>query len=485
MKNITWLIVLGLVGFSVYFSGIEIPYYADDFQFVYDSPSSKILYYFSHNNPVNGFYRPIQASFLAIIQTYFGLNTLPIHLTQIILHIMFSWLIFVFMLRLGFSRLQAILGSAFMLLSPANVHAVLSNDTLSQITGTLFGCISLGLLWCSLFDTKDDGHNSYYMLSISAYILSLMSKESSISFFPLLFGIIFISNLKTSNRLFSKTSIKFSPYLIVTALYLIVRSFIVGVQPSFGPENYNFHIGMNIIKNIAMFFFGALVPTSSVTTFAAFNNGEYVAFAGIVMAFLVFFVFTVHGLWRANRPHITLLLAIFAGISLFPMALMNHVSELYVYNCMPFIAILVGVGLGKQLEENRTPVRRSIVTTVICVLFVSHIIAVQSKAHLMKNNGERASMLLDQIEPYLAGISNDKNLLLLNPADGQIEYSIFLMKGFNVLGSGGDYRIKQLSGRNDLTTKIVEASDIERVKSKADILLLNKETVQLYQRGSE
>jgi len=97
------LVALSLIVLFVYLPQLPIPYYEDDFAFVFNSPSSKVSDFFFHNAAHNRFYRPIEASLLAIIQTYFGTNTWPIHITQIAMHILLCLLIFLSMVRLGFS----------------------------------------------------------------------------------------------------------------------------------------------------------------------------------------------------------------------------------------------------------------------------------------------------------------------------------------------------------------------------------------------
>ncbi|MBI4087762.1 hypothetical protein HY418_00020, partial [Candidatus Kaiserbacteria bacterium] len=131
--------------FAVYGSGLAIPHYGDDFAVVLDSPASKIFYFFYNAHP-SGWYRPTEASFHAAAQTLFGPSTVPIHAASILSHALLSWLVYILMMRLGFRKPQALLGASFMLFSQANVHPVLSNDTLAQVWSALFGFLSIWLL---------------------------------------------------------------------------------------------------------------------------------------------------------------------------------------------------------------------------------------------------------------------------------------------------------------------------------------------------
>ena len=499
MKSIFWLFSLGIIGFLLYFYGLDGQYYMDDFGLVFEPLNSNPFYYFIHKKYDNDiFYRPLENLFLALVQKYFGLNTIPLHLTQLSIHILFSWVIFFVIGRLGFSKFQAMLGSLFMIVSQTNVVPVLSNDTLSQVGGTFFGCISVWLLYSCFLNskTRKPGFKKTInyqtkVFSILAFIISLLFKESSVSFIPLLLVIIILINLeiKNYNLLIKKTIFEISPYLIVTVLYIIIRLLIGASLPNFDsnsnlPSHYKYQISINIIKNIVMFLFAALIPTSSVTTFTAFKNREYVNFCIIVITSFLFLALIAYGLWRSNRRGTISVLVVFAIINFFPMAMMNQVSEHQLYNSIPFISILVGIGLGKQLELSKVSwAKQGLVAALVGLLFVSNATAVPTKALFMKENGERATMLLIQIQPYVYKLPKNGKLLLLNPPSNQVEYSVFLLKGFNVLREDGLQRIKKVSGRNDLMMKIIEISDVEQFKNTNNslILSLNRETVQIYQ----
>jgi hypothetical protein len=495
MKVIAWLLTLGLIGFAIYLPGIGIPYYEDDLQFIFDPTPPSFLYYFSHKNPQVGFYRPIEATTLSFIQYYFALNTAPIHIILITLHISLSSLIFFTILKLGYSYIHAIIGSLFMVVSQANAFAVLSNDTLSQVNGTLFGCISLFFLYMfygnrelvknRVWDIKRSG---YYIISVFAFGVSLLSKESSISFFPLLLAIIATNNLKIKgNDNFSAKElfIALLPYIITLSSYVIIRLLLGVAQPSSGSTRYNFHIGINVIKNLVMFLFALTIPASSVSAFVALRSNEVIRFLMFATSSLVFVSCIVYVLWNSNRKSIIVLMATFAIAALFPMAMLNHVSELYVYNSMPFLSILVGISLGEILKISYTD--RIMQTTLLILLIflaASHIIAIQDKIAFMQKNGERATALISQIGLYIDKVPRSGKLLLLNPSENVIEYSQFLLKGFNVVNYG-KRMIKRIYGRDDITIKIIEQNHIDQSEHSKDalILTLTGDLIVIYQEN--
>jgi len=484
MKEITpgaWLLILSAIGFAIYFSGLTISYYGDDFGYVFAAPSTKILYYFSHRNPNHQFYRPINSSILAIIQHFCGLKTWPMHLINILFHVLLSWLVYLFMIKQRFSKSSTVAGSVFMVVSQANAMAVLSNDTFSQICGTFFGCATLWLLDRSL--ATSEGHRdgpspgvsySFYLLSLCAFSISLLSKETSVSFLPLSFGVLLIRNWDRKNRRFilRRSTIEMVPFIALTILYALVRWPLGLGQPAAGQEGYNFHVGFNVVRNFTLFLMSAAVPISSARAFSLVYNRHFTAALSVAILSFAVILVVLYGVWRSGRHRFFLLVGGFALVALFPAILLGHISELYLYNAMPFLAVLVGAGLGRLLDLNRArSLRFAASTAIFTLLFASHVIAIQSKASLMEENGERATELLQQIQPYLARVPKNGKLFLVNPASSQVEYSVFLLNGFNVLRYGENI-INQIANRHDFRVEVVEHSELDRVGSEKDGVVL-------------
>ena len=106
-----------------------------------------------------------------------------------------------------------------------------------------------------------------------------------------------------------------------------------------------------------------------------------------------------------GRRRLIVLFVFFATAALFPMVVLNHVSEAHAYNSMPFFCVLAGVGLGTVwavLKGKRW--RRIAFAALVVVFLAAHYGSTQSKTRLMVENGEQAAMLLSQIEPYVGDV---------------------------------------------------------------------------------
>lgn len=464
-----WLLVLLVATFAVYFSGLHIWYYGDDFQYLYPDPASRIFYYFFNRNAGHGFYRPVNSSIIALVQMFAGWETWPIHVINIIVHGLLAWLVFLFMRRERFTEPQALIASAFMVISQENAAAVLSNDTFSQISGTFFGCLTLWVLYRGFFrsaDTPRAPHEPYprthYLLSLPLFVICLLSKETSVSFLPMVGLFFLIKNwrLQGWKNMIVRTAIEVLPFFIATLAYLGARMAIGLSQPSASSGGYGFQFGFNIVKNLGQFLFAAIVPASSASAYVAITEREKMVIGLILLGSLLFLGMVLYGLWKGGRRRSYLALGLFTLAGLFPAMFMNHVGELYLYNSMPFIAVFVGAGIGTLLERTRgalTP--RVALMSFIVTLTISHIVAIQMKAAVMRENGARARMLLSKLVPHAAALPTDGHLLLLNPPSSKPEYSIFLINGFGVF-RWGEQVIADGAKRSDVRVQVVEPFEL-------------------------
>jgi hypothetical protein len=185
-----------------------------------------------------------------------------------------------------------------------------------------------------------------------------------------------------------------------------------------------------------------------------------------------------------RRGLILALAALGIGAS-FPMVLLNHVSELYAYNSMPFVSMIADISLGSLCPFANTWRPKQVMGVMLVLLFASHIIAVKQKTSLMEENGTRATMLLDRIQPYAQKASQGSELLLVNPDAMSPEYSIFLMSGFNVLKEG-ESRINKVSNRNDIRVKIITERDFKGLQEdgqKALVLYLDGDSITVWNKS--
>src|SRR5262245_13228091 len=118
-----WLAALVVVGLVAFGPGLTSGWFSDDFAYVYERSSARLPYSFTHRNLYHPFFRPVNASILALSQYWFGRTTVPNHLLTLVTHAGLAWLVYRFM-RTRFSKTPSVLGAFFFLVSQAAANAV-------------------------------------------------------------------------------------------------------------------------------------------------------------------------------------------------------------------------------------------------------------------------------------------------------------------------------------------------------------------------
>jgi hypothetical protein len=478
--SILWLLVLASVAIVVYWPGLNGWYFADDFCYYFESPGSKLLYFFNHKNPGNVIYRPLLSTFIAAVQSIWGMQTGPIHLMNLLCHIVLSWLVAITVVRLGYSRIHGMIGSTFMLLAQINSYAVLGIDTLSQVGGVLFGFLAGWLLFfpgrradAAVADRPARPAPLHFLLSLLCLAISLGFKETSTSYLGVVAIALLAANIEQSPRqkAFMRTALQLLPFVILIGVYMVVRSQFVTELPKFGEGRYDMKLGMNIPKNIALFLAASSTAHSSVAAYVASYTRDVPMLVAIAIPTLLFVGLLCWGLWlaRRDRPVQTFLLLYVIGF--FPIVLFNRVSELYIYNSFPFLAALVGIAMGELWR--RAAARRSRIALAMALgsLLVIHVASLRSKTGYIDANGERAAELLEELRPIVASAPRNARLYLVNPPNSTVEYSTYRMNDFNVFIAGLE-GVASYLGREDLRMELLSQGDSTRNLRASDSTLI-------------
>ncbi|MCC6188275.1 MAG: hypothetical protein IT318_04545 [Anaerolineales bacterium] len=484
------LAALLALAFALYGFGLGLKYYGDDFQFYFDPPPSNPWLYFSQPNPNNTYaYRPIQAALLITIQAASGADTRLLHGLQIALHAGLAWAVYEWMRASSFSLGEAALGALMMLVSQANVHAILSNDTFSQISGALCGYLSLWALQRALFRrapgaaARPRGRSALglYGLSLALFLLALLSKETSVGFGLPLAGISVAAHPPprwTASAL-ARSLGRSAPFGLAVLLYWGWRQAVGLPGARLGSAPHELSFGLNLLVNTMLLTGQAWLAGSSVAAYAALRTRDGGPLLLMALATSALLLALAAGLRTSPRRRLALWAGAAGAASLLIAVPLNQASELYVYNAMPAVAVVAGAGLGGLAARLRGPVARGLLALGLTALFVVHVSAVWSKGALMRANGERAEAILQSVAGYAAEIPRDGLLLLVQPPSGQVEYSIFLMPGFKVLNHGL-FQLNRATGRDDFRARIVSPAEAEQAAGEAALSLeLDAETNQV------
>jgi len=184
----------------------------------------------------SNFYRPLQYLVYALNYKFFGLNVIPYHLVSIFLHIANAFLIFFLLQKINFSRVASFIAALFFVIHPVNTEAISYVSGVADPLGFFF--LFCGLLQFLKLDRK---RISTIILTFLFFILALLSKESTVIFFPL---VLLLTLFKWQDIPKSKRSFQAQ---IIGGLFLLLVLYLV---LKFTVFDFTGNMGLSGEKNI-------------------------------------------------------------------------------------------------------------------------------------------------------------------------------------------------------------------------------------------
>ena len=181
MKNLHVFLILSMIGIAIYANSFQNDFVWDDEYLITNnthvqSPSmDNALQFFKdnlgkHGQDENNFYRPLQELSYMINYAVWGLNPPGFHLTNLVLHLLAAFLLFLVIVELSGNRIAALAASSIYLVHPLNIEAV------AYIAGRA-DCL-MGVFFLAAFYLYMKENN--IILSSLFFILALLSKEIAI-----------------------------------------------------------------------------------------------------------------------------------------------------------------------------------------------------------------------------------------------------------------------------------------------------------------
>jgi hypothetical protein len=462
-----WFLLFGCT-LALYTPFLGAPYFMDDLLFYFVPPPPHLYDYFSLPGSSSHLYRPGEAIILTLIQQHFGLSTLPLHLVSMAAHATLGATVWIAALGLGYRRFEAAMACILVMVTQVGAPALLGNDTMSQAVSTALG--SLACLLVGIGYLRNAGVSTgFWAASVLAYFASLFFKETAL-------GLILIIALLTGLASLGKpdwpSRIRFAlwrlaPYGAAAIVYFICR--LHAGMPLSGGGAYRISVGFNVIQNLAEFAWVSLNPVSSVVVFYAIQDSDAVVLTalGVILAFILILLFA--GLWMSSRKKLAALLACCILAALFPAFLLQHVSELYVYNAAPYIALMFALLLGSLW--NHRHLARACLIVVCALLFGAQVFATRQKASMMDANGKAAASMMEAIARSMKTLPQNSEILLAQDDVPTQQYSVYVLNGLSVLWIG-ESRIGPIYGRPDVNVRIVSKRYLRGIRPNPHLLIL-------------
>lgn len=221
--------------------------YIDDNLIVFDefdkiNSLSKIPSTFVNGYLYDNYYRPMVMTSFILDTAIAGQSSPMYHLTNIILHLIVTLLLFKILVKVGIKQIISLITTSFYAIHPLNVSAVSWIVGRNDLLLALFSVASL-----FYYIKYQEGHNKKYLIfSLSGYFFAMLSKEVGV-LVPL---IILLYELLIRKESVIKI-IKFHTvfyYAVPAAIYLLLRYFVASI-------NVREEIGItSFLLNIYIFF---------------------------------------------------------------------------------------------------------------------------------------------------------------------------------------------------------------------------------------
>lgn len=238
LKNYQILFILFLLGFLIYSNVINGPFLFDDMNFiVYNKYIHSLRYFFNYFNSNletgaglyfhlqlhNNFYRPLQELAHGLIYHFFGLKVQAYHIFSILLHIINSFLVFLLLKKLSFSKASSFIASLIFLMHPVQVEAVSYISGLSDPLSFIF-MLSAILIYLNCYDSNNKLKSFLNAgIVVVLFCLSMLSKESAFifCFLTILLTVYLWKNYSKTERSFRL--INLGLYVILACIYIYLK----------------------------------------------------------------------------------------------------------------------------------------------------------------------------------------------------------------------------------------------------------------------
>jgi hypothetical protein len=410
-------------------------------------------------SPENRWYRPLQAATMAAVQATRGLETWPIRVLTLLSHAVFAVVIYRALAEVQLSRAGAALGAGFFLISQIAAIVLVGNDMLSQLWSGLFSFLTIAAL--AKARTRP-ARSAYFGLSLLAYFLALLSKETSST---LILGVAVvlwvISPAQASARRVWNVVRYGAPYALIVLLFLLWRNHLGALPPHFGGDGmYDFRLGANVLKNAALFGAQAVLPVSSLAAMRAASERDVLLLGLIAILTLAFAGLLVYGLLQSPRRKLIGVLSILAVIGVTPSIFLNHVSESYLYNALPYLAGLVAISSEHYVRP--TSRLRFAVLFIATIVIVTNCLADYTKSVAIRAQADRAQALLPQVIGVVHTAPDSATVYLVHPKEHEFEYSVFQYRGFRVIEWAEPFIARQ-ANRPDVTVRQIDRLALDSV----------------------
>lgn len=368
IKPVYCYIIIAVFSFALFYNTLENDFVFDDESVVQTNQAltelSNIPKYFTaqegFHKVIGKYYRPIVSTTYTIDYALWGLSPKGFHLTNILIHLIASLLLFAVLKELfknyKYGIIASLLGALIFASHPIHTEAV------SWISGRTDSLVTLFFFASFLYYIKFSGNKnqSYLYLSLLFYALGLLSKEMIVTMPVIIILYDFIYNKKSIREILSNWKI-YSYFILITLLYLLIRYLVLKNVPD--RDTYLYFYGMpagvafaTMLKTVPVYFKLLLYPVHLLYHYNGAIPDAYslldlhVITAEVFILLVLFFII----FFYKKLPAISFSIAFFA-VSLIPVMnivpTMNFMAERFLYLTSFALVLVIAYLLSKYFNE--------------------------------------------------------------------------------------------------------------------------------------
>lgn len=428
-----------------------------------------------------GYFRPLYIVSLTIDYFFWKLNPFGYHLTNIIIHILTTALVYVIASHIIRNRTFGFIAALLFAAHP------LHTETVAYISGRVSSLATLFYLLSLFLFIRSRSKGSLWILSLSlfAFVLSLGTKEiaATLPAAVFLYEFIYDSESKSTFYKMRAAAKKCLPFIIVLSLYLVFRFLVLGRVAGIDTDGVveRTPLQFDVIMDLIHFFqhtFYLLIPVDAginIATFLIRNKYLYAGISGIWLMGIIFIFLKFILPSRTLTFSFLWILITFFIVHQFPINPFNLWGARFMYLpsaafCIFVASIFYKVYASKL--QGKYLFTKSNAVYIMCALIVAFYSALLiEKIERMDKGAETAKRIVNETIEYLPAEPNEGTIyFVLLPAsiDGA---SVFGPVDKAIHFFHGSYRnvdIKQLlmvreksSGSPDIKTNFRDDRTLE------------------------
>jgi hypothetical protein len=478
--HITMLVLLTVF---VYWNSIPVGFIGDDFHQVYVSRDCNVLCSLTNVFLAFGrFYRPVHLLFYRLAYLVAGYNPIFYHIVSIGLHVGVVLLLYWLMLSLGHGYPEAVLAAFLFAVDPIHTNAV---SWLAGVNESLMALWLLLSVICYVWSTWTPScARVLLLLSVLSFCLALLSKENAVVL-PVILAMYEVLVRRQSLVKWRTWGSRLIPYALMSILYYGYSRGVLGAPGvELGKSVYTYALGPGVMQNVVYYGLALFSPVDLYPLLGRFEEmgGAVMKGArtpmGMVLLGVVAIIFLV-GLswWWRCVSRMTRFWLIWIPVSLLPVLILGHASELYLYlPSMGSSALMAILATHLYRTTARSPRRWMRVAPIGAILAVG---VVYSLSTIHRNQvylqvGSTAEDIITQVREKHPRIPDSSQLYFANEPHVEQGLSIMGLRGVDVLSPWAVSAAMKIAYQNDsVSASLLDFEDMTAMLGQADCCRAN------------